>query len=192
MVMKIEIKLPDWLIDVFEQKAEFVYSSIDKRAKLAVELSRLNIEHRTGGPFGAAVFDLADGRLISVGVNVVEKENCSVAHAEIIALMLAEKKLETFSLGKNGKRYQLVSSCEPCAMCCGAIPWSGISSVICCGRKEDATAVGFDEGDKPNNWAEKYANRGIEVIRDVLREEATRVLKDYIGNIYNGKNSNAK
>src|SRR3989304_5371368 len=74
---------------------------------------------------------------------------------------------------------QLVTSCEPCAMCFGAVPWSGASSMICGARKQDAEAAGFDEGDKPENWVAALERRGIKVTLDVKRDAAARVLQDY-------------
>jgi tRNA(Arg) A34 adenosine deaminase TadA len=74
---------------------------------------------------------------------------------------------------------QLVTSCEPCAMCFGAVPWSGVTSLVCGARKDDAQLAGFDEGDKPENWAAALERRGIRVTQDLLRDEARQVLRDY-------------
>ena len=64
-------------------------------------------------------------------------------------------------------------------MCFGAVPWSGVSSMICGARKADAEAAGFDEGDKPADWAETLWRRGITVQLNVLRSDAAKVLSDY-------------
>jgi tRNA(Arg) A34 adenosine deaminase TadA len=75
-------------------------------------------------------------------------------------------------------------------MCLGAIPWSGVRHVICGARGEDACAIGFDEGAKPDDWIGALASRGIEVTRDVLRDEARAVLNHYHttgGRIYNAR-----
>ncbi|MCT7027974.1 nucleoside deaminase, partial [Salmonella enterica subsp. enterica serovar Minnesota] len=71
---------------------------------LAIELSRLNIERSQGGPFGAAVFD-GHGRVVSVGVNRVVPQTCSVAHAEMMAYMSAQQRLAAFRLNADGGRY---------------------------------------------------------------------------------------
>ena len=73
-------------------------------------------------------------------------------------------------------------------MCFGAVPWSGISQLICGARDEDARGIGFDEGSKLSNWVAELNSRGISVLRDVLREEAVAVLNQYArtgGSIYN-------
>ena len=64
-------------------------------------------------------------------------------------------------------------------MCLGAIPWSGIRSVVCGARDEDARSIGFDEGSKPQNWVKSLENRGISVVRDILRDKAKAVLLQY-------------
>jgi len=176
--MEIELKLPEWLSRTNSETADTIYKSIEERAEFTINLSRLNIEYHTGGPFGAAIFDMNNGSLISAATNLVVPLSCSIAHAEMIAIMLAQKKLGTHCLSGSSK-YQLVSSCQPCAMCMGAIPWSGIASLVCCSRDEDARAIGFDEGDKPDDWIEKYKARNIEVLTDVLRPKARKVLQDY-------------
>jgi tRNA(Arg) A34 adenosine deaminase TadA len=134
------------------------------------------------------VFD-SDGKLISLGVNIVEASNCSVLHAEIVAIALAQKALGRYDLSDGGKEhYELAASTEPCAMCFGAVPWSGVSRLVCGARDEDARSIGFDEGPKSTNWVEALEKRGITVVRDVLREEAAAVLREYGeggGTIYN-------
>ena len=129
------------------------------------------------------------GKLISLGVNIVEASNCSVLHAEIVAIALAQKALGRYDLSDGGKEdYELVTSTEPCAMCFGAVPWSGVSTLVCGARDEDARSIGFDEGPKLADWVEALESRGITVVRDVLREEAAAVLREYAeggGTIYN-------
>ena len=171
------VALPDWTT-AFLQSRPAIYSTIEDRMRLAIDLSRLNIEHRTGGPFGAAVFDNQNGKLISVGVNVVVASRCSIAHAEMTAIALAQRTLATHNPASKGK-FQLVSSCQPCAMCLGAVGWSGMKSLICGARGQDAEVVGFDEGAKPANWIKELQTRGIEVTLDILRTEAKAVLDAY-------------
>ena len=153
-----------------------------------VGASRENVRRGTGGPFGAGVFD-ESGKLISLGVNIVEANNCSVLHAEIVAIALAQKALGRYDLSNGGKEhYELAASTEPCAMCFGAVPWSGVSRLVCGARDEDARSIGFDEGPKLANWVKALEKRGITVVRDVLREEAAAVLREYGeggGTIYN-------
>jgi tRNA(Arg) A34 adenosine deaminase TadA len=159
--------------------------------RLAVKLSRLNIENETGGPFGAAIFDTATHRLLAPGVNLVTGADCSVLHAEIVAIMVGQQVVGSYDLGFDREGgYELVSSCEPCAMCLGAIPWSGVRRLVCGARDDDARRIGLDEGAKPENWPRELEQRGITVSRDVCREAAAAVLDRYAaggGAIYNGR-----
>jgi len=156
--------------------------------RFVIALARKNVQQGTGGPFAAAVFDVTGG-LVAPGINLVTSSNCSVLHAEMVALMLAQKTLGRYDLSDGGRRrFELVSTTEPCAMCFGAVPWSGVSQLVCGARDEDARAIGFDEGPKLTDWVSALNSRGITVQRDVLRKEATAVLREYVvagGVIYN-------
>jgi tRNA(Arg) A34 adenosine deaminase TadA len=186
------IQLPEWVNSCIPESKS--YATVEERMELVIELSARNIKHN-GGPFGAAVFERETGKLIAPGINLVMQTNCSVVHAEIVAIILAQQKLATFDLGAEGlPAYELFTSTEPCAMCLGAIPWSGISSLICGARDEDARKIGFDEGEKPEKWIKSLAVRGIRVTRDVLRDKAKTILQQYVdegGIIYNGRGINA-
>jgi len=186
----IKIELPQWLDQHLADAAE-IYPTREARMAFVVGLSRRNIENETGGPFAAAVFDRNSGKLIAAGVNLVTTSGLSVAHAEIVAIMQAQTILGGFDLGGAGMpECELVSSTEPCAMCLGAIPWSGARSLVCGAADADARDVGFDEGSKREDWARELEVRGIEVSLGVLREEAAAVLRDYAnrgGVMYNGR-----
>ncbi len=190
---ELNLNLPSWVAE-FLPPAEKVYPTLRERMALAVELSRLNVEHGTGGPFGAAIFDMETDRLVAVGVNLVESLNCSIMHAEVVAIMLAQQAAGRFDLsgidGQGGAAMELVASTEPCAMCFGAIPWSGVRRLVCGARDGDARGIGFDEGPKLSSWAGALEDRGIEVKRDVCRDEAVKVLEHYRdsgGLIYNSR-----
>ncbi len=182
----VEDMLPDWL-----RSGDFTgrrYADDAAKMDLVIEWSRRNVEEATGGPFGAAVFDMATGRLVGAGVNVVAPSNLSAAHAEIMALSAAQRRLQSYDLGLRGN-YELVTSTEPCAMCFGALPWSGIRRVVCGATSADACAIGFDEGPRHPDWIAELERRGIEVITEVRRDEARAVLDAYAdggGLIYNG------
>jgi tRNA(Arg) A34 adenosine deaminase TadA len=183
------IELPGW-VNTCIPHPETVYHTVEERMEVAITLAANNIINN-GGPFGAAVFEQHSGLLVAPGVNLVLQSNCSVVHAEIVAIMLAQQKVASFDLGAEGfPDYELVSTTEPCAMCLGAIPWSGIKSLVCGARDEDARNIGFDEGDKPDNWPQNLQARCISVTPDILRDKAKAVLQQYVdagGIIYNGR-----
>ncbi len=176
----LRLDLPSWVNLFCEQLPESLESPEDRMA-VAISLSRQNVVHDSGGPFGALVVERDTGKIIALGVNRVEPANCSSAHAEIMALSLAQQALASWNLSRAGRgEMQLVTSCEPCAMCMGAIPWSGVRSVLCGAGKADAEAAGFDEGDRPDDWVEHLAARGITVVRSLLRTQAAKVLDQYV------------
>ncbi|TVQ85192.1 MAG: nucleoside deaminase [Chromatiaceae bacterium] len=174
----IRIAAPSWLPAFLAARPEH-YVDDAARMRLALDLARANIRAGTGGPFGAAVFAAADGRLLAAGMNLVSSSHCALAHAEMVALAAAQQALRMPELGGVAGGCILASSAEPCAMCLGALPWSGISRLVCGARDEDIRAVGFDEGDKPPGWPGLLARRGIGVVRDLGRDEAMAILNEY-------------
>jgi tRNA(Arg) A34 adenosine deaminase TadA len=185
--LEVTIRLPDW-VAAYVATLPAVIPRRENRLRVAIELARQNVAHGSGGPFGAAVFD-ESGRLYAPGVNLVVPLGCSILHAEMVALALAQRRAGRFDLSAGGqRRFELCASTEPCAMCFGAVPWSGVTSLVCGARDADARDAGFDEGPKLQDWVGALAERGIEVVRDLLRAEAVAVFRDYAaagGAIYN-------
>lgn len=187
MTSKFEIDTPNW----FDRKIAATtqtFSSFEDKMSFVCSLARENVLQKTGGPFGAAIF-AATGKLIAAGINLVEYNNCSILHAEIVAIALAQSSLGRYDISNGGQEtFDLVSSTEPCAMCFGAVPWSGVKRLVCGARDADARAIGFDEGPKLADWKDELEKRGIEVHIDILRPEAVAVLNLYAesgGTLYN-------
>ena len=181
------VSLPAWVTEFCQPGA--VFTTARDRMGLVIALARANVARQTGGPFGAGVFDVVTGEIVAPGVNLVVSAHAALAHAEMLAMAVAGQVLESFDLGIRAT--ELVSSTEPCAMCLGAIPWSGVRRLVCGARDEDARRIGFDEGDKSPDWISQLNARGIEVVRDVARDQATSVLEEYArsgGPIYNSGN----
>lgn len=174
---QIHLTLPPWIGDVVDTNKRYVTD--EERVALAIELSRLNVERSHGGPFGAAVFD-GQGRVVSVGVNRVVPQTCSVAHAEMMAYMSAQQRLAAFRLNADGGRYTLATSAQPCCQCYGATVWAGVDELLIGARAEDVEELTeFDEGPLPADWIGELEKRGIAVRRDILRDDARRVLAAY-------------
>jgi tRNA(Arg) A34 adenosine deaminase TadA len=175
--LQIHLTLPPWIGDVVDANKRYVTD--EERVGLAIELSRHNIEHSHGGPFGAAVFN-GEGRLVSVGVNRVVPQTCSVAHAEMMAYMSAQQRLASFRINEDGGRYTLATSAQPCCQCYGATVWAGVDELLIGARAEDVEELTeFDEGPLPADWIGELERRGIAVRRDILREQARGVLAVY-------------
>ena len=174
----IHITYPAWAHS-YDDPGRHYETDRDKMG-LAVALARENVLTTTGGPFGAAVFQRASGKLVSIGMNLVLPLKNSVLHAEVVALMMAEARLETFSLGKeSGVEHELFTSCEPCAMCLGAVHWSGVTRLVTGATKTDVEDVKFDEGPVFTDSYRYLEDRGVAVTFGVCRVEARDVLQLY-------------
>src|SRR5690242_13153499 len=86
----ITLSLPEWLEEALPDD-DPVFPKVEDRMRLAIRLAHLSVTNGTGGPFGAAVFDDQAGTLVSLGVNLVVQSQFSIAHAEIIAITLAQQ-----------------------------------------------------------------------------------------------------
>lgn len=183
----IKIELPVWVENLVEWGKQ--YPTDEDKMSLAINLSLENVRQQTGGPFGAAIFEAATGKLLSIGMNQVVRLNYSTLHAEVVAIMTAQAILRTFSLNSdNSSKYELFTSCEPCCMCLGATLWSGVSRLVCAGTKDDASRIGFDEGPVYDSSYEYLEARDITVKRGFLRAEAVKAFDLYLetgGVIYN-------
>ena len=104
----------------------------------AIELSMISLKE-DGGPFGCVI--VKNNEIISEGFNEVTNKNDPTAHAEIVAIRNACKKLNTFNL----KGTQMFTSCEPCPMCLSAIYWSHIDKIYYGNNRKDAAKIGFDD-----------------------------------------------
>lgn len=186
-VLSVSITLPAWVATTVD--FDVPYATDRERMRLAIRLSRENVERGTGGPFGAAVFERHSGRLVAVGVNEVMALRNSTVHAEMVALQCAEQRVRSYSLHEGRAEHDLFTSCAPCAMCLGATLWSGVTRLVAAADREDAERAAFDEGPV---FAESYAYlgaRGITVVRGFLRDEAAAVIEQYrrMGGVaYNG------
>jgi tRNA(Arg) A34 adenosine deaminase TadA len=173
----IQFSLPAW----FASQVDFdrAYADDATRMRLAIDLATRNVELDTGGPFAAAIFRNGS-ELVAAGVNRVVPQQCSVAHAEIMAFMSAQARVGRFRLNEDGAHYSLVTSAQPCAMCYGASFWAGLNEIVIGARAEDVMELSeFDEGPLPADWIGELQKRGIAVRRDVLRDEARQVFERY-------------
>lgn len=173
----VHISLPDWVQALVDTAT--VYRDDAAKVALAIELSQHNVQQRSGGPFGAAVFG-PDNRLLAVGVNRVVPDTTSLAHAENMAYMLAQQRLGRPRLNEGLSPVTLATSAQPCCQCYGATIWAGIDRLLIAARAEDVMALThFDEGPLPADWIGELSRRGIEVVRDLHREQACAVLRAY-------------
>jgi tRNA(Arg) A34 adenosine deaminase TadA len=184
---QIRISYPNWVTDVVD--LDSTYASDEDRMRVAIAVSRENVTRGTGGPFGAAIFERQSGKLVAVGMNsVVRLHNCTL-HGEMVAFMMAQQQLKSFTLAAPGMpEHDLFTSCEPCAMCLGAALWSGVKRIVMGAAREDASRLNFEEGPVFPQSYTYLEERGITIVRHVLRDDARQVLEQYRaggGKIYN-------
>ena len=170
----VQFELPDWVFSEFD--LETPRHTDEERMALAIGLARRNIEHG-GGPFGAVVFERETGVVIAPGMNLVMPQECSLLHAEIVALLFAQARLGSYTLANVS--CDLFASSEPCVQCLGACHWAGLSRLVCGAPVEAAEVAGFAEGPRDPAWKEQLAARGTPVITGVSAASAAEVLQQY-------------
>ena len=175
---RFDVSLPVWLVAELPSLPRFL-PSLEDRVRLVNTLADRNWREGNGGPFAAVVVDAASGEIVSVGVNVVLSSGLSSQHAEVTALGLAQTALGSWDLSGH-RDLELVVNWRPCAMCFGAVIWSGVRSVLLSGTGPECEALtGFDEGPLDEGWVAQLAERGIRVREGVLREEAVAVFERF-------------
>jgi guanine deaminase len=140
----------------------------------AIQISIENVRSGRGGPFGAIV--AKDGEIIAEGVNCVTEMNDPTAHAEVVAIREACKKLHLFEL----KGCEIYTSCEPCPMCLGAIYWARPARLFFGNTAADAAKIGFDDSLIYREMSQAHSQRRIPMIQ-MMREEALEAFRAWEG-----------
>ena len=135
----------------------------------AIELS-INSVNTAGGPFGCVI--VKDNKIIAEGSNKVTSSNDPTAHAEVVAIREACKKLNTFDLSG----YELYSNCEPCPMCLSAIYWSHIDKVYYANTRDDAQKIDFDDSLIYSELLNNVKKRKISMVQ-MMRDEALKAFE---------------
>ena len=143
-----------------------------KFMRAAIKLAEKGVDSNSGGPFGAVV--VKDNVIIGEGFNSVTSANDPTAHAEIIAIREACKKLKSFQLNDC----VIYTSCEPCPMCLGAIYWARPKKVFFAGNREDAAEFNFDDQFIYDELSIKMEDRSIK-FETLIRDEALTVFEKW-------------
>lgn len=145
---------------------------MDKFMQQARDMARDGANRNDGGPFGAVIID-KDGNVIAKGNNKVIVSHDPTAHAEIVAIREASKKLNTHDLSDC----ILYTSCEPCPMCLSAIIWANIKKVYYACTRKDAASIGFRD-DMIYEYLKGNNNDVIE-LKEIDREECKSLFEEY-------------
>ncbi|WP_445519725.1 nucleoside deaminase [Streptomyces sp. NEAU-174] len=174
------VRIPPWLA---AEQATLPVRITDRteRMRMVNRIAARNVEEGTGGPFAALVLDSDTGDVVSAGVNLALSANVASAHAEVVALSLAQTRVGDWNLGTDPARPRvLVVNAQPCVMCLGTLIWSGVKTLdFSVPGFEVERITGFDEGPVPADWREQLEKRGIAVDTGLLQEECSTVLEDF-------------
>ena len=135
----------------------------------AIDLS-INSANTDGGPFGCVI--VKENKIISEGSNKVTSSNDPTAHAEIVAIREACKKLNTFNL----TGCDLYTSCEPCPMCLSAIYWSHIDNIFYANNRNDAKKINFDDSLIYSEIKKEFKDRKIPM-KQMMRDKAIKAFE---------------
>ena len=138
----------------------------------AIRLSLQKMRGNCGGPFGAVV--VRHGQIVGRGWNKVTSSHDPTAHAEIVAIRAACRKLHTFQLDDC----ELYTSCEPCPMCLATIYWARLRQVYYGNTRRDAARIGFDDDMIYRQVALPIARRQLPMT-PLLREEALAAFREW-------------
>ena len=138
----------------------------------AIALALENVRNG-GGPFAAVI--AKNGALIATGVNRVTASNDPTAHAEVVAIREACKRLESFQLD----HCELFTTCEPCPMCLGAIYWARPAKVFYAASAADAAGAGFDDAFIYRELSVSQRDRTIPM-EQMLRDEAAAIFEAWV------------
>ena len=131
----------------------------------AVRLAVANVQAGRGGPFAALV--VRDGAIIASGTNLVTSTNDPTAHAELVAIRGACRRLGDFKLSGC----ELYTTCEPCPMCMAAVYWARLDRVVYGATRDDAAQAGFDDGFIYRELCAPISERTLSM-EEAFREEA--------------------
>jgi guanine deaminase len=138
----------------------------------AIEIAVENVRSGRGGPFGAVI--VKNGKVIAEAANNVTGTNDPTAHAEVLAIREACKKIGNFELSGC----DVYTSCEPCPMCLGAIYWARPDRVFFGGSADDAAQAGFDDSFIYSEIAEEHSARKIPM-KQLMRNEALEAFRTW-------------
>jgi guanine deaminase len=138
----------------------------------AIRISMQMMRRNKGGPFGAVV--VRKGKIVGRGCNQVTSTNDPTAHAEVVAIRDACRRLKTFQLADC----ELYTSCEPCPMCLSAIYWARFRKVFYANTRKDAADIDFDDDFIYTEVSLPLARRSIPM-RQLMRKDALVVFKEW-------------
>lgn len=143
----------------------------EKFIDIAIELSK-----KAYYPYGAII--VKEGQIIGRSDVDVPVSKTGFSHAELRAIEDAMQHLGGHLCAEGGKGCTIYSSCEPCAMCMGAILYTGIDRLVYAATLEDSKECVNEILAKAEEIASSCKNRKIEIVKELHRDAAAEVLKN--------------
>jgi len=140
-----------------------------RHVKNAIRLAQVHSLAGHGGPFGALI--VANDKIVARGWNKVTSSHDPTAHAEIVAIRAASRKLHLVHLSGC----VLYTSCEPCPMCLAACYWARLDRVVFGAERADAAAIGFSDDFIYREIPLGRSDRSLHMTQ-LLRNEAREVM----------------
>lgn len=138
----------------------------------AINVGLEGMRNNLGGPFGCVI--VKDNEIIGRGCNSVISTNDPTAHAEVVAIRDACKRLNSFQL----QDCEVYTTCEPCPMCMGALYWARPKKIYYANSKAEAAAIGFDDSFIYDEIALPVDQRKI-LIQSLHHEQAIKMFGEW-------------
>jgi tRNA(Arg) A34 adenosine deaminase TadA len=138
----------------------------------AIRISIQMMRRGKGGPFGAVI--VHKGKIVGKGWNQVTSGNDPTAHAEVVAIRNACRRLKTFHL----EDCELYTSCEPCPMCLSAMYWARLKKVYYANTRKDAADIDFDDEFIYTEVSRPISERKLSM-QQLMRKEALAAFDEW-------------
>ena len=144
----------------------------ERYMRMAIAKAREGIDNGQT-PFGACI--VKDGEVIACQNNQVWEEKNITSHAEIVAIRVACKVLDTVDLSGC----TIYTTTEPCPMCFSAIHWAKIDTIYFGTRIADAQEAGFSELTISNEEMKQQGNSPVQIVGDFMRQENKEIFREF-------------
>ncbi|MBB3065337.1 tRNA(Arg) A34 adenosine deaminase TadA [Limibacillus halophilus] len=154
------------------ETASFADVMLSLRDKMELALDEARQAAKAGEvPVGAVLFDRRDGSVLAVAHNRVERDHDPTAHAEMLAIRSAAKRLGS----KRLIDAELFVTLEPCPMCAQAISFARLARVVF--GAYDPKAGGVEHG--PRIFDQPGCNHRPDIVAGVQESQCGLLLKDF-------------
>jgi guanine deaminase len=139
----------------------------------AIDEALTHLPALEGGPFGVCL--VQGDEVLAVAHNTVLKDRDPTCHAEVNAIRLAARKLQSFDLSGC----ELYSTTEPCPMCFAAIHWARLGRLIYGTTIAEVARLGFNELTLGSREMQALGRSPVVIYPGCLAEECRQLLAEW-------------